>query len=155
MIAYKLKHSALPIIREWRISIHFCVFTVSLSLRLKDKAFLYKGFSPLIHSGDSNLLLFTNRKLPSWKNNSAIKQVYSASPVPTPFPAQQCIFQQYTFSELQPVTVRRRKVTSRVWLPGRAGLAKAMCVLAGQKKVEDADQFRPFLREVASHHFQQ
>ena len=64
------------------------------------------------------------------------------------------MFQQYAFSELGPVTVRR-KVTSRAWPPSRLGPVEATCVLAGQKKVEDANQFRPFLHEVVPHSFQQ
>jgi len=77
----------------------------------------------------------------------------STSPVPTPFPGERGVFQQYAFSELGPVTVRRQKVTSRAWPPGRAGPADTMCVLAGQEKVEDANQFKLFLHEVAPHHF--
>lgn len=58
------------------------------------------------------------------------------------------MFQQYASSELGPVTLRK-KATSR------ADPVEATCVLAEQKKVEDVNQFRPFLHEVVPHHFQQ
>lgn len=58
----------------------------------------------------------------------------------------------YTFSELGPVSVRR-KVTSRVWPPSRAAPVEATSALAGYKKVEEANQPKPLLHWVSSSSF--
>lgn len=154
MIALQMKTFSFTNAREWRTNVH-CVFVVSLTLQLKDKGFFFslKGFSPpLRHSGDSNLLMFTNRKLPSWKITQQLygsvgPGLYISSPHATSRRVMH--FLAYAFSELEPVSVRR-KVTSRVWPFSRAGPIEATFVLAGQKKVEEAKHCKPFLYQVIS-----
>ena len=52
---------------------------MSLSLWLKDTGLFYKGFSPPLRClVDSNLLLLTNRKLPSWKTAQPLSRSASA-----------------------------------------------------------------------------
>lgn len=137
---------------DWRVQnqcplLCFCTVFIPAAER-KRIFFSLKGVSPpLRQSGNSNLLLFTNRKHPCWKITQPLYgSIGPGLYISSPHTISRRVIQvlAYAFSELGPVSVRR-KVTSTVWPPSRAAQVEATSVLAGQKKVEEANQPKPFL----------
>lgn len=137
---------------NWRVEnqcplLCFCSVFIPAAERQGIYFFSFKGVSPpLRHSGNSNLLLFTNRKHPCWKITQPLygsigPGLYISSPHTISRRVMQIL--AYTFSELGPVSVRR-KVTFRVWPPSRAAQGEATSVLAGHR-VKEANQPKPLL----------